>query len=105
MAEIFVSAFGREKQMHCSLWNQNLTNLIETVSTAVVQRGPWQTCLCVAHGKVSLCQVCQVFTLLLPEPWQTLHCDVLLLQYLYVNVTVQLQHMTCGNKKMDKTGR
>lgn len=32
MAEIFVSAFGREKQMHCSLWNQNLTT--------VVQRGP-----------------------------------------------------------------
>lgn len=40
MAEIFVSAFGRENQMHGSLWNQNLTNLTETVSVAVVQRGP-----------------------------------------------------------------
>lgn len=38
MAEIF--PFGREMQMHSSLWNQNLTKLTETVSTAVVQRGP-----------------------------------------------------------------
>lgn len=37
MAEIFVFAFDREKQMCCSLWNQNLTNLTETASTAVVQ--------------------------------------------------------------------
>lgn len=99
MAEFFSSVFGREKQMHCSLWNQNLTNLTEIVSTAVLGKR-----LCVAHGKVSFCQVCQVFMLFLAEPWQTLHCDALLLLYLCVNVTVQLQHMTCGNENMDKTG-
>lgn len=46
MAEIFASAFVREKQMHCSLWNQNLINLTETVSVAVVQRGLLASTLC-----------------------------------------------------------